>query len=230
MHCGFVNLVLYTSYHYSKNTWAKKFQHGLYRSSLTFQVLSAKKLPASTLQMQMDCADPHRRNLLETALAASVFFLLPKNVSAKSGESAKLSIFGVEGLSSPFTADLKQEGQPLYKNLNEEEISRYTKAITDGKDSLSKIPGYITEKSWEDVKSLVRQRVADLRAAQKKLMASISEQRIRKKAEKLYDSFIRSIEDIDLAARQKNGDKVRQAQQQAMKLLQEWASTAGVAI
>nr|ADD97076.1 photosystem II extrinsic protein [Galdieria sulphuraria] len=199
-------------------------------STLPCQALSAKKLPTTTLKMQIECADPHRRKLLETLLTSSLFFLLPKNASAKSGESAKLSIFGVEGLSSPFTADLKSKGQPLYKNLNEEEISRYTKAITDGKASLSKIPGYINEKSWEDIKSLVRQRVADLRSAQKKMMASISEQRIRQKAEKLYDSFIKSIEDIDYAARQKNGDKVRQAQQQAMKLLQEWASAAGVAI
>lgn len=180
--------------------------------------------------MQVDCADPQRRKLLETVLASALFAVLPKDASAKTGESAKLSIFGVEGLSSPFTADLKSKGEPLYKNLNEEEVSRYTKAITDGKASLSKIPEFISEKSWEDIKSAVRQRVADLRTAQKKIMASISEERIRKKAEKIYDNFVKSIEDIDYAARQKNGDKTKQAQQQAMKLLQEWASVAGIAI
>lgn len=167
---------------------------------------------------------------MQTVLASTMLILLPRNASAKTGESAKLSIFGVEGLSSPFTADLKSQGEPLYKNLNEEEMSRYTRAITDGRTSLSKIPEFVSEKSWEDVKSAIRQRVADLRTAQRRLMAAISEQNIRKKAEKIYDNFKKSIEEIDLAAKQKNGDKTLQAQKQAMKYLQEWASVAGLNI
>jgi len=191
---------------------------------------SRQQVAINSVEMQTECPDPNRRKLMQTVLASTMLILLPRNASAKTGESAKLSIFGVEGLSSPFTADLKSQGEPLYKNLNEEEMSRYTRAITDGRTSLSKIPEFVSEKSWEDVKSAIRQRVADLRTAQRRLMAAISEQNIRKKAEKIYDNFKKSIEEIDLAAKQKNGDKTLQAQKQAMKYLQEWASVAGLNI
>jgi len=208
-----------------KNRWYLATKHELPRHTP-----SRQQVAINSVEMQTECPDPNRRKLMQTVLASTMLILLPRNASAKTGESAKLSIFGVEGLSSPFTADLKSQGEPLYKNLNEEEMSRYTRAITDGRTSLSKIPEFVSEKSWEDVKSAIRQRVADLRTAQRRLMAAISEQNIRKKAEKIYDNFKKSIEEIDLAAKQKNGDKTLQAQKQAMKYLQEWASVAGLNI
>eukprot|EP00871_Galdieria_phlegrea_P004751 jgi/Galph1/5277/GphlegSOOS_G3989.1 len=109
-------------------------------------------------------------------------------------------------------------------------MSRYKKIIEDGKASLAQVPEFLEQKSWEDIKSLVRQRISDLRAAQRTLTAAISEERIRKQAEKVYDQFKRSIEDLDLAARQKNTDRVRKAQQQALQFLQEWASATGISI
>eukprot|EP00172_Hildenbrandia_rubra_P003658 Plantae.Rhodophyta-Hildenbrandia_rubra.ctg6110.p1 GENE.Plantae.Rhodophyta-Hildenbrandia_rubra.ctg6110~~Plantae.Rhodophyta-Hildenbrandia_rubra.ctg6110.p1 ORF type:complete len:213 (-),score=25.68 Plantae.Rhodophyta-Hildenbrandia_rubra.ctg6110:435-1073(-) len=178
--------------------------------------------------MTMNTSKVSRRDVMIRALVAGGALVVgPLTAQAKSGDAPKISIFGVGGQSSPFTAGIKSGGKTLYKPYNADELQIYGRIINESKDRLDGAAQAIKDKSWEDLRSRMRLEMSDLRKTQMTLMNNLSDKKERSDAEITYQQFKQAIEDLDYAASTKNQDKALKAYTAAQTHLASWRDTVG---
>ena len=180
------------------------------------------------------CATPRmslklsRRAALAAGLALAAGVIAPTPSEAKGGDAPKISIFGVGGASSPFTAGVQTGGQSMYERFNEEELSSYKKNVDASKERLVTSVDAIKGKSWDDVRSMVRLEMGILRNTFINVNKSITDKKAAKDAEKAYRQFKTDIENLDYAAITKNQDKAYKSYNSALKSLDSWSSITGI--
>lgn len=169
-----------------------------------------------------------RRQALSAAAAVFAGVSLAPLVSeAKSGDSPTISIFGIGGQSSPFTAGVQQGGKVQYRSFNDDEITIYKRIINDSKDRLEGAYDSIKAKSWEDIRSRIRLEASDLRKAQLTVNSNISDKKLQAAAAKAYQLFKEDLERLDQACVQKNQDKAYKSYNSSLKSLTAWQLAAG---
>eukprot|EP00179_Madagascaria_erythrocladioides_P014413 CAMPEP_0198364706 /NCGR_PEP_ID=MMETSP1450-20131203/153800_1 /TAXON_ID=753684 ORGANISM="Madagascaria erythrocladiodes, Strain CCMP3234" /NCGR_SAMPLE_ID=MMETSP1450 /ASSEMBLY_ACC=CAM_ASM_001115 /LENGTH=200 /DNA_ID=CAMNT_0044072145 /DNA_START=77 /DNA_END=679 /DNA_ORIENTATION=+ len=170
---------------------------------------------------------PARRALLAGIAAAA---LAPAAAAHASGDGPKYSIFGGGSQSSPFTYSMKTGGKPVYEKLNPEEVEFHVNMVKEGKGHLEATGGYIDTKNWEFVRAEIRSQMQNMRKSQLRLIEAVADQEGQKKSEEAYQKFKLDLEKLDFAARSKEQTKAYKARTEALKSLDNWASTAGVSI
>lgn len=173
-------------------------------------------------------ASPLSRRQALTAAAALLTgaALSPYSASAKSGDSPKISVFGVGGASSPFTAGVQTGGKVIYKEFGDDEVAVFKRIVADAKDRLQGTTNSIKIKSWEDIRSQLRLQT-DLRKTQLRINDGISDPKQAEKAAKAYQVFKNDIEKLDAACVQKNQDRAYKAQKASVASLAAWEDTVG---
>ena len=123
---------------------------------------SPARVARSRSSVQMASETPSVSKFLGAAMLASTIFAGP--VFAKEGAGAKLSFFGDDSASSPFTITESREDPmyspysaygngeaAVYKKGGKEEISFYAKTQKNAVERNKKIPKYIADKTWTEV-------------------------------------------------------------------------------
>lgn len=191
----------------------------------TFPGCRVASASARTRGVRMSMTPITRRDAL--LAGAALLAGIPAAALAKSGDSPKISVFGVGGASSPFTAGVQSGGKLQYKSFNEDEITLYKRIVDDSKARLEGAIDSIKSKSWEDVRSSIRLEASDLRKTQLTVNANIEDDKESKKATKAYLVFKNDLENLDQAAVQKNQDRAYKAYNAALKSLGAWQEVAG---
>lgn len=169
-----------------------------------------------------------RRAALAAGLALAAGVVVPSPSEAKGGDAPKISVFGVGGQSSPFSAGVQTGGNPVYKEFNDEEVASYKKNVEESKERFVTTSEAIKVKSWDDVRSKVRLEMNQIRATASKINKNLSDAKAAKDAEKAYNQFKVDIENLDYAAVTKNQDKAYKSYNSALKNLNSWASITGM--
>lgn len=159
--------------------------------------------------------------------AAALLVGAPMAALAKSGDSPKISVFGVGGQSSPFTAGVKRGGKVLYSTLGDDEVAVFKRIIAQSKERLELAAPSIKAKSWEDIRSRIRLEASDLRKTQLTVNASIEDAAQNKKAENAYKTFKKDLESLDQACIQKNQDRAYKGYNASLKSLSAWEDITG---
>lgn len=167
-----------------------------------------------------------RRDAMLAGAALLTGAILPKSAFAKSGDSPKISIFGVGGASSPFDAGIQTGGKVIYKSFNDDEIAVFKRIFEESKERIEGASESIKIKSWEDIRSRLRLGY-DLRKIQIQVNANIENEKQSAAATKAYKAFKQELENLDQACIQKNQDKAYKAYNASLKTLATWQSTAG---
>lgn len=150
------------------------------------------------------------------------------SVNAKSGEGAKLSIFGVGGQSSPFTSGIETGGTVQYTPFSEDEMKYFRNIVDSSRDRLEAAKPSIDAKSWEDIRSSIRLEMYNIRKTAVELNANISDDKTRSNAEKLYAQFKQDVNDLDYACVTKNQDKALKSYKSTLKSLSSWREVVGI--
>lgn len=161
------------------------------------------------------------------ATAAALMAGVPLAALAKSGEAPSISIFGVGGQSSPFSAGVQTGGKKVYKSFNDDEVALYKRIVEESNDRLEGALDSIKIKSWEDIRSRIRLEAYNLRKTQLKVNANIDDAKQSSAAEKAYKVFKTDLENLDQAAVAKNQDKAYKAYNASLKSLAAWKTTVG---
>lgn len=194
----------------------------------SFAGTSLKCSTSSTSAVTMTAAPMSRRQALAAAAAlVAGATLSPLAASAKGGDAPKISIFGVRGASSPFTAGYQTGGKVIYKKFNDDEVAVFKRIVSDSKNRLEGASDSIKLKSWEDVRSRIRLEASDLRKTQISVMGGIEDPSQAAKATKAYETFKNDIERLDAAAIQKNQDRAYKAYNASLKSLSAWQDSVG---
>lgn len=171
-----------------------------------------------------------RRDALAGAAGAAAAALLSGvgAALAKSGDAPKISVFGVGGASSPYTAGVQKGGVVQYKEMNSGEIELYKRLIGESKVRLESAIEPIKGRSWDDVRSRIRLEMSELRGVLVKLNDNISDKDSAEKANKAYADFKLAIENLDYAAITKDQGKAFKFYNAALKSLGAWTTAAGI--
>lgn len=123
---------------------------------------SPARIARSRFSVQMSSETPSISKVFGAALLASTLFAGP--VLAKDGAGAKLSFFGDDAASSPFTVNEKREDPmyspysaygngdaSVYKKGGKDELSFYKNVLKNSIARTSKIPKYISDKTWSEI-------------------------------------------------------------------------------
>lgn len=151
---------------------------------------------------------------------------VPLAALAKSGDAPKISIFGLNSASSPFTAGIKKDGKLLYEDLNPEELSIYKRIAEGSKARIVGADQSIKNKYWEDVRSRIRLEAYEFRKVQLRLNSALSKDQAQP-ALKTSSAFKADIEKLDQAAYQKNQEKAYKAYSAVVKDIDNWFSAVG---
>lgn len=193
------------------------------RSAFTSACLpTCSKTPTSTVTMTAQPVSRRQALLAGAALLAGV----PLAALAKSGDAPKISIFGVNDVSSPFTAGLKRDGKVMYEELNPEEVSIYKKIAEGSKVRILGADESIKNKYWEDVRSRIRLEAYEFRKVQLKVNSALSKDDADA-ALKATKAFKSDVENLDQAAYQKNQEKAYKAYNAVVKDIDNWFSAVG---
>lgn len=209
---------------------APAFVTGPALSARSFSGAAVKKCVSSspTTVVAMSASPISRREALATAAALVAGTVLgPFAASAKSGDSPKISVFGVGGASSPFTAGIQTGGKVAYKQFNDDEVAVFKRIVSESYDRLEGALPSIKIKSWEDIRSRIRLEASDLRKTQLTVNANIEDSKKSATAAKAYQTFKQDIERLDAAAVEKNQDKAYKAYNASLKSLAAWKSIVG---
>lgn len=175
----------------------------------------------------MSAAPVSRRQALLAGFALLAGATLPKDALAKSGDSPKISVFGVGGASSPFDSGIQRGGKTQYKEFQPDEVAVFKRIVAESKERLEGAADSIKAKSWEDIRSRIRLEASDLRKTQLTVNANIEDSKQSAAATKAYKVFKKDLEDLDYAAVTKNQDKARKYYNAALKSLSAWEASAG---
>jgi hypothetical protein len=171
-----------------------------------------------------------RRQLLQGLLVAAVAVFAGKAQPAHSGSEPKMSFFGADAPSSPFSYNESQK-EPLFKGITPELLEEYRLAISEAKKRIEDSGEAISTKSWEDVRSALRLALGTLRSVCSKVnayAAAEATKQEKKKIEKAYRDFLKTIEDMDYAARMKDPDRAERLRTASIAALDNWMSTVGI--
>lgn len=180
------------------------------------------KISSSTVTMSAQPISRRQALLTGAALLAGV----PLAALAKSGDAPKISIFGVNDVSSPFTAGLKRDGKVLYEDLNPEELAIYKKIAEGSKNRIVGADDSIKNKYWEDVRSRVRLEAYEFRKVQLRVNSALDKGQADA-ALKATKAFKTDLEKLDQAAYQKNQDQAFKAYNAVVKDIDNWFSAVG---
>lgn len=176
----------------------------------------------------MSATPVSRRQALSAAAAlVAGASLAPLIANAKSGDSPSISIFGIGGQSSPFTAGVPTGGKVQYTGFNDDEIATYKRIVNESKDRLEGASDSIKAKSWEDIRGRIRLEAQDLRKTQLTVNSNIRDKKVQAAAAKAYQLFKEDIERLDMACVQKNQEKAYKSYNSSLKSLQAWQTAAG---
>ncbi|KAI0563197.1 Oxygen-evolving enhancer protein [Gracilaria domingensis] len=167
-----------------------------------------------------------RQALMGGAALLAAVGLSPFATLAKSGDSPKISVFGVGGASSPFDAGVPTGGKVQYKPFGDEEVAVFKRIVDDSKERLVGSVGSIKEKNWEDIRSQIRLQ-SDLRKTQLTINANMPDKKSGDQAKKAYLAFKTDIEKLDQACVQKDQARAYKAYNAALKSLAAWQDTTG---
>lgn len=183
---------------------------------------TCSKTPSSTVTMSAQPVSRRQALLTGAALLAGI----PLAALAKSGDAPKISIFGVNDVSSPFTAGVKRDGKVMYEELNPEEVAIYKKIAEGSKLRIVGADESIKNKYWEDVRSRVRLEAYEFRKIQMKVNSALNKDQADP-ALKATKDFKKDVETLDQAAYQKNQDKAYKAYNAVVKDIENWFSAVG---
>lgn len=138
-----------------------------------------------------------------------------------------MSVFGVGGQSSPFTAGVQRGGKVLYKTFSDDEVAVFKRIINDSRDRLEGAADSIKIKYWEDIRGRIRLEASDLRRTQITVNANIDDKKQAADAQKAYKIFKTDLEALDAACIQKNQGKAYKAYNASLKSLKDWQNVVG---
>lgn len=173
-----------------------------------------------------DNSSLNRRQLL--VAGAALLAGVPLSALAKSGDSPNISIFGVGGQSSPFTAGIQTGGSTLYTEFNEDELAVFKRIAEESKERIAGAGDAIKAKQWEDIRSRCRLEAYEFRKVQKKINESITEKSLQEKAVKASAAIKADIEQLDQACVQKNQDLSFKKYNALVKDIDAWVSLVGL--
>lgn len=195
------------------------------RTSFTGAALSTCAKPASST-VTMSAQPMSRRQALITG--AALIAGAPLAALAKSGDSPKLSIFGVGGASSPFEAGVQKGGTKLYKEFNNDELEVLRRIVNNSKDRIAGAEDSIKTKSWEDIRSRVRLEAGELRKVQNKINDGLSASDDQVRAKKAARAVKIDLEQLDQACVQKNQDAAYKKYNSVLRNIDAWKDTVGI--
>lgn len=143
-------------------------------------------------------------------------------------QSPKISIFGVEGASSPFTAGVETGGNTLYTQFNPDELAVFKRIAEESKVRIVGASDAIKAKQWEDIRSRCRLEAYEFRYVQKRINESISDKALQSKAIKASAAIKADIEQLDQACVQKNQDLSFKKYNALVKDIDAWVNVVGL--
>lgn len=147
---------------------------------------------------------------------------------AKSGDSPKISVFGVGGASSPYTAGIQTGGTVQYKAYNDAELLVFKKNIDESKARLESAIEPIKGRAWSDVQSRIRLEMSDVRNTMLKLNAAIDDESTAKKATQIYTDFKLALEALDYATIVKDQAKAVKNYNVVLEKFNSWVNLVGL--
>ena len=192
---------------------------------------SAHRPGAATVRMA-DAGPRHwtRRELLLGLGAAVLGTLLGRSLPAEAKGEPKMSFFGADAQSSPFTYNEVQE-TPIFEGLTADDLKKYRETVMSAKARIEATSDAISKKSWEDIRSALRLALGTLRDACLKINQVAIAQggpNEKKNIQKAYRNFLSKIEEMDYAAREKSVDKVERLRTAATAALDNWMTVVGL--
>jgi hypothetical protein len=174
----------------------------------------------------------------EKKLSAALFSLLsvaslgaglimPESVQAKPGDPPKVSFFGADAMSSPFSynegtasyySPYKAKG--IYQPGSPAEIADRLSKITESQKRIAKIGGYIDKKEWEEVRAELDRQTYTLRDS----MNRVAKASGSKDAQVVAKKFYQDIEEISAASGKKQPGPAKAAYESAVKDLDIYIS------
>ena len=160
--------------------------------------------------------------------AAAALLARASAALAKSGDSPKISIFGVGGASSPYTAGIQTGGTVQYKAYNDAELLAFKKIVDESKARLLTTIEPIKGRAWSDVQSRIRLEMYDVRNTMLKLNAAIDDDATAKKADQIYADFKVALEALDYAATVKDQAKAVKNYNVVLEKFNSWVNLVGL--
>jgi hypothetical protein len=186
---------------------------------------SPARVARSRSSVQMSSENPSLSKIFSAALLAST--LLAGPVFAKEGAGAKLSFFGDDAASSPFTVNEKREDPmyspysaygngdaSVYKKGGKDELSFYKNVLKNSVVRTSKIPKYIADKTWSEVTTELTRYNYNQREAMLRLAEA---SKAPEKATAAAKTYFQDINDISEWSSKKNGAKAQAAYDKSVK-------------
>ncbi|CAN8069628.1 unnamed protein product [Agarophyton chilense] len=168
-----------------------------------------------------------RQALRDGAMALLTTLALgPVAAAAKSGDSPKISVFGVGGASSPFDSGIQTGGKVQYKPFSKDEMAVFKRIVDDSQQRLVGAVDSIQDKKWEDIRSQIRLQ-NDLRKTQLTINANMPDKKSTEKASKAYLAFKTDVEKLDQACVQKDQSAALKAYKAALRSLAVWQECTG---
>ncbi|KAA8498494.1 hypothetical protein FVE85_6079 [Porphyridium purpureum] len=168
-----------------------------------------------------------RRDLMAgVATAAAGLLVIPG--AAMAGDAPKQSFFGGSSASSPFVYNMKQTGEILYKPLNDEDLQFHKNVLEKSRGELDRTSEQIARKSWDDMRGVIRNQMYNMRHSQLRLIESVESAEKQKAAKKNYNDLKKSLEEMDLAARNKKQEDARKFRASALKAFDSFTTSVGI--
>lgn len=181
--------------------------------------------PTSNAAVSMSAAPISRRQAL--LAGAALLAGTPLAALAKGGDAPSISIFGVGGASSPFTAGVQSGGKVLYSRFRDDEIAVFKRIFSESKERIEGASETVKNKSWMDARSRIRLEASDLRKVQNSVNDSIEDKKTSEAAKKLTANIKLKLEQFDQACVDKSQDKAAKLLKLVTKDLASWEEVVG---
>ena len=177
-----------------------------------------------------------RREALKSAGVAFGAAFVPAVANAAAGESPRFSVFGLlgdgtsysEGAAygtdqsvptySPYSVYSEAGDKSLYKPGSKEYTDRAKGVLAETKKRIARIPAYVEEKKWYEVRNELDRYMYETRGAAKSLATSAAQK-------KAATDFFKAIEKTDYAARTRNGAAVVSSANDALAKLDTFVAS-----
>jgi photosystem II oxygen-evolving enhancer protein 3 len=198
--------------------------HSVRGTSLTFACRFPRLQPETS-----------RRDALAKAAAAVVAFV-PVAANAAAGESPRFSVFGLVGdgtsysegaaygtdqstpLYSPYSVYGEVGKGSVYKENDPEYLARKKAILAESKKRLGRLPGYIEQKKWYEVKNELGRYMYETRGAVKGLAQTPAQK-------EAATAFFKAIETTNISATLKKQDACASAAADSVAALDAFTAT-----
>lgn len=176
------------------------------------------------MQMATEKA-PSASKLIGAALVASA---IATPAFAKEGDAPKISIFGNNDISSPFTAESRED--PIYspyspygngekaaynkRKGSPEELKFWSGTFAESIKRTEKIPGYVSKKTWTEITTELTRYMYNFRESALRLAEASKTPKEATAAAKVYFD---DLNDIFVFATKKNGDVISSTYEKSLK-------------